>query len=120
MSIVMSLIITLGLVCINTSQASAYVAACPSSSIGGRHDMKASGQGNVLVNGVYAVRYGYAYQCKGCKDVMVTETDAVMTGNIGKYAEFNPGYWISKYGVTIQAARTYTAGTSISGYRFSY
>jgi len=117
-SSVMSLIIILGVVFINSGQVKAYVANCP---VLGVHDMKAaSGRGTVIVNNQTVLDWCPVYQCTGCKDVMITETDAVMYGTIGYYAEYNPGYWVSPARVVLTVDHLDYAGLSIPGYRFRY
>jgi len=123
-SIVMSLIMMLGIVFTNTIPAKAYVMYCSGSVIGGRHDMLALGRGIVRVNGVTIFSNGSAYQCQACKEVIVTENNAVETsgetvGPLGRYATWNPGFWMSLGTATVNVSHiNTTSSTSIEGYRF--
>lgn len=58
---------------------------------------------------------GAAWQCKWCKEALVTQSDPLLTGYTGYYCMRNPGY-IFNYGLIMEAspqAIRFTSGSKI-------
>ncbi len=100
------------------------VDACPGV---GKHTMISKGWGKLIKvypNGDKKTIFsgGTCWQCKHCKEVLVTEYDPLFWGIAGHYAMRNPGRILGNYGYVMEATPNiigYTDGASIP-YCFLY
>lgn len=93
------------------------------------HDAVARGWG-VIYRGVYPDTSnkvfpdpGACWQCSRCRMVLITEYDPLITGYVGYYASYNPGYVISIYGATLWTNDVYFTNNSRVPYfslRYTY
>lgn len=101
------------------------VDACPGR---GDHEMVSRGWGTLIRvdsagNKTTVFKGGACWQCKYCKEVLVTEYDPLQTEYVGYYAMRNPGYVISAYGAVVEApsiAIRHTEGRKVPYCRLFY
>lgn len=93
------------------------VDACPGR---GNHEMFSSGWGKLIeVDGSRKTTIfsgGAAWQCKWCREVLVTEYDPLVDGYVGDYCMRGYDSVISNYGVTMEASPNmirYTSGSKV-------
>lgn len=98
-----------------------YEIECASSP-DGKHHMFARGAGWLEdKSGKTIINNGYAYQCKYCTTVAITEYDAVAGSKIGYYAITDPGYTTSINGTFLRTNNySYTSKRLIPGFIFQY
>ena len=91
----------------------------------GDHQMYARGPGYLVrinSNGSKSTVFknGYAYQCRKCNTVVVTQYNAV-SYKLGYYGIYNPGYTIPVNGTVLQTKNVhYSSGKTLSGFNFRY
>lgn len=91
------------------------------------HDTVSKGAG-VLYRGVYPDTSnrvfpgtGAAWQCSRCRIVLITQFEPLMTGYVGYYGSFNPGYIISSNITTMWTNEVYyTSGSKVPYFTLRY
>lgn len=94
------------------------VDSCPGR---GNHTMMSRGWGSLIrvdSNGKKTTVFkgGACWQCKYCREVLVTQNDPLRIRKVGYYAMRNPGYVISASGMIMEAPSTaikYTSGSKV-------
>lgn len=91
------------------------------------HDAVSRGWG-VIYRGVYPDTsnrvfegQGACWQCSRCKIVLITEFDPLLTGYVGYYASYNPGYVIPIYGAVMWTNNVYySSGSKVPYFAMRY